>query len=177
MALIKILREQSAIGFDGKIVVQDKSLSQHLGNILLCAGTVVGCSFKKETGRKSLLNLLMQEFSEDSSLEYVVEPEVIGLELIQFELELSNLESEFRYLLEQTEKNKKLKPPGNKRVVINSDFVCRGAEIDPKEFDILCLISDFGKIQDIYENSFLYDFEVTNSLVSLRKKGALKVIS
>jgi len=177
MALIKTLREQSAIGFDGKIVVQDRNLSQHLGNILLCAGTLVGCSFNGERGKKSLLNLLMQEFSSSSSLEYIVEPEVIGLDLIQFEIDLSELEEDFKSILEQTEKNKKLKPPGNKRVVINSDFVCRGATIEPKEFDVLCLISDFGKIQDIYENSFLYEFEVTNALVSLRKKGALKVLS
>tara|TARA_Y100000590_G_scaffold469529_1_gene657852 strand:- start:289498 stop:290031 length:534 start_codon:yes stop_codon:yes gene_type:complete len=177
MALIKTLREQSAIGFDGKIIVQDKAMSQHLGSILLCAGTLVGCSFNGERGKKSLLNILMQEFSSNPSLDYVVEPEVIGLELIQFEIELNDLEEEFRNILEQTEKNKKLKPPGNKRVIVNSDFICRGANIEPKEFDVLCLISDFGKIQDIYENSFLYEFEVTNALVSLRKKGALKVLS
>lgn len=177
MAIIKILREQSAIGFDGKIIVQDQNLSQHLGQILICSGTIVGCNFLNKTGKKALINLLVQEFDPNKQMSYVVEPEVIALELIQFELEVPVLEEEIRSILEESKKNKKLRPPGDKRLVVNADFVCRGEDISSNEFDILCLISDFGKIQDVYDNTALLDFEVTDGLVSLRKKGALKVIA
>ena len=110
-------------------------------------------------------------------MSYVVEPEVIALELIQFELEVPVLEVEIKSILEESKRNEKLRPPGDKRLVVNADFVCRGEEISSNEFDILCLISDFGKIQDVYDNTALLDFEVTDGLVSLRKKGALKVIA
>lgn len=176
-AIFKTLREQSAIGFDGKLIFQDSSTGQQVGIILISNGLIVGANYNKIDGKKSLINLLVNEFSSESNYSHTVEPEVIGLDLFQFELTLDDLEIDFRNLYEKIEKFKKLKPPSNKRIVVDADFICRGSAIDAQEFDILCLISDFGKVEDIYKNSELFEFEVTNALVGLRKKGALKVLS
>lgn len=177
MNIFKILREQSAIGFDGKVIFQDSSTSRLLGEILMSSGKIVGCLYSGAIAKKALLNILYDDFSDNCSFNHVVEPEVISQGKHQLELKVSDLETEISALYEKIESTKKLRPPGNKRVMVNSDFVCRGAEISSKEFDILCTISDYGKISEIYLNSGLLAFEVTLALVSLRKKGALKVLS
>lgn len=176
-AIFRTLREQSAIGFDGKIIFLNADTGQQVGFILICNGLIVGASFNKQTGRKALINLLVEEFSSVLNLNHIVEPEVINVDTFQFEITLDELENDFRSLYEKIESSKKLRPPGNKRLLVDADFVCRGLKIDPFEFDLMCLISDFGKVEEIYNNSELLEFEVTNALVSLRKKGAIKVIS
>jgi hypothetical protein len=40
----------------------------------------------------------------------------------------------------------------------------------------MCTISDYSDVSEIYKNSKLLDFEITNALVNLRKKDALKVV-
>jgi hypothetical protein len=177
MSIFKILREQSAIGFDGRIVFQERNSSQFKGEVLVQNGDIYGCNYNGSIGKKALLNLAYDDFAEVVSFSYVVEPEVINQEKIQFELKVSDFEEEFRQVYEKIESCKKLKPPPNKRLLVNPDFICRGDNISASEFDVMCTISDFGKVSDIYKNSPLLEFEVTLSLVSLRKKGALKVVS
>ncbi|MFT6068691.1 MAG: hypothetical protein ACJAT2_003514 [Bacteriovoracaceae bacterium] len=177
MSIFKILREQSAIGFDGRIVFQGNDSGQLKGEVLVHNGDIVGCNYNGSSGKKALLNLAYEDFAELVKFSYIVEPEVIGQEKVQFEFALGDFENTFREVYEKIESSKKLKPPPGKRLIINPDFVCRGDKISASEFDILCTISDFGKVADIYKNSPLLDFEVTLGLVSLRKKGALKVVS
>ncbi len=177
MSIFKILREQSAIGFDGRIVFQGNDSGQLKGEVLVHSGDIVGCNYNGSSGKKALLNLAYEDFAEVAEFNYTVEPEVISQDKIQFESTLTDFEDSFREVYEKIKSSKKLKPPPGKRLVINSDFVCRGDKISATEFDILCTISDFGKVADIYKNSPLLDFEVTLGLVSLRKKGALKVVS
>jgi hypothetical protein len=177
MSIFKILREQSSIGFDGRIVFQGNDSGQLKGEILVHNGDIAGCNYNGASGKKALLNLAYEDFAEIVKFSYVVEPEVISQDKIQFEFGLNDFEQTFREVFEKIKSTKKLKPPSNKRLLINPDFVCRGEKISATEFDILCIISDFGKVSDIYRNSSLLDFEITLGLVSLRKKGALKVVS
>lgn len=177
MSIFKILREQSAIGFDGRIVFQGNDSGQLIGEILVQNGDLVGCNYNGSTGKKALLNLAYEDFAELVKFSYVVEPELISQDKIQFESSLNDFEDTFREVYQKIESSKKFRPPPTKRLLINPDFVCRGDKISSTEFDILCTISDFGKVSEIYKNSTLLDFEVTLGLVSLRKKGALKVVS
>lgn len=177
MGILKVLREQSAIGFNGRVVFREAASSRHLGNILIYSGSVVGCTFGEKTGKKALVSLFLEDFRNGNLYDIVVEPEVIDVESFQFEMELFKFEEELKVIIEKSEKNKKLKPPPDKRLLVNPDFVCRGDDISSSEFDLMCTISDFGKVSEIYKNSNLLEFEITDSLISLRKKGAIKVLS
>ncbi len=70
---------------------------------------------------------------------------------------------------------KKLRPPNGLRLVLNDEFVIKGGEIGQEEFGVMKVITDFNKVEDIYVNCPLQEHQITLALVSLRKKGALKV--
>ena len=70
---------------------------------------------------------------------------------------------------------KKLKPAMNLRLVIDPEVIVSHDEITPEEFDILSVLSEWCVVSDVYKYSKLMEFEVTNALVSLRKKRAIKV--
>jgi hypothetical protein len=76
---------------------------------------------------------------------------------------------------EEHNDSKRLRPPGELRVLIDPEFIETGDKPDSLEFNILKTMSTFNKVADIYQNCDLFDFEITKGLVSLRKKGAIKV--
>ena len=73
--------------------------------------------------------------------------------------------------------SKKLRPPGALKLVLNPNFIVEGQDVAPNEFDVLSAISDYSRVEDIYNHCPLMEYEVTQALVSLRRKGALKVVA
>lgn len=180
MALIKILKEQETFGFTGRINILDKSSGQFLGVIMQEEGVIVNARYRDGKGKKALFRLTIDDLKDDKSaqagLRFVVEPEVIEDADRSFELSVADYEVLARELYERSESSRKLRPSDDLRVALNSSFIVEGENVTWAEFDVMAVISDYPKIEDVYKHSQLYEFEVTSALVSLRKKGALKVL-
>ena len=174
-SLLHILEEQVQVGFTGKVNVLDKSTKQLFGNIALFEGSIVHCSFKGSLGLKSFYNIIIEEY-ENKLFDYVVEPEVVNESIKNIHFSFNHLKGKVLEVVNNYVESKSKRPPSNLKLVINANFISTGDNVTAQEYDLLSTISDFSKVDDIYKNSSLLDFEITNALVSLRKKQAIKVI-
>lgn len=174
--LIEVLDEQMAFLFTGRVNVLKKENGQLLGIVILKEGEIIFAKYGRILGIKGLGCLLIEDITRHN-LKFVVEPEVVEEVAVNIHEKLGNLPIRFKVLIKNTLDSLKLRPPDNLRLAINKDFILEGEEILPEEFDILCVISDFNKVFDIYKESPLFDYQITNVLVSLRRKKAVKVLS
>jgi hypothetical protein len=175
LSLFESLHEQVVFGFTGRVNVLKRSNSQFIAVVMLKDGKVVSAKYEQKVGRKAFFNLLMKDKIHEQEWKYVIEPELIGEESVHFSLNFEDIKKEFEELSIQFSKAHKLRPPKGIRLVINGDFILDGAGISATEFDILCLISEYSNVDEVYARSSLYEYEVTNALVTLRQKKALKV--
>ena len=175
--LINSIEEQSVITFTGKINVLKKENGQFIGVIYLKEGLIVQAEFQSTKGKKALFNLIFEDSDFHESFKYVVEPEAIEDKMIAFEytfeLFIKKADSRYKNYLEV----KPLKPPGHLKLSIVPKFISRDGDysVGPEEFQVLCDIIDNAEVENLYKKSALYDYQITRSLVSLRKKGALVV--
>lgn len=176
-ALLTILDEQSAMGFTGKVNVLKKENSQSYAVILILNGKVINCLAAARSGEKALLDLVVQDVSNVMKLKIIVEPEVVSEAEGVFSWSVDQVKKQSRLIYDNYINNKKLKPPAHLKLIINADFVVNGDDIVADEFDVLSAISDYSRVQDIYNNCPLLEYEVTRALVSLRRKGAIKVLA
>lgn len=176
MDLIKIVEEQTVFAFTGKINVLLKENNQYLGAIWQKDGFIVQAQLGDLKGKKALLRIVFDDLEAPDRLNFVVEPELVTQDPSQFELSYEDFYRELQRIYNDYQQCKKLRPADHLKLAVNGDFIVDGAGLSPEEFDLLCLISDYGLVGDLYAKSPLYDFEITNLLVSLRKKKALKVI-
>tara|TARA_R110002049_G_scaffold57306_3_gene157328 strand:+ start:50 stop:595 length:546 start_codon:yes stop_codon:yes gene_type:complete len=176
-ALLNILEEQSSMGFTGKINVLLKSNSQSFAVVLMLDGKIINCLAANKAGEKALLDLTFRDVSRANEFKIIVEPEVVTEDEGSFTWSVSDLKRKSRKVYESYLGNQKLKPPMSLKLLINSTFIIEGAKIDSHEFDVLSTISDYSRVEDIYSNCSLLEYEVTQALVGLRKKGAIKVLA
>lgn len=146
-----------------------------MGVIFIKDGDIVESEFTEVSGQKAFYRLVIQEFNPTANLKYIVEPELVN-KIRKIHYPYSVLKRKSSEVVTEYKKSIKLKPPGNLKVLIDESIVTNGTNVSETEFRLLNTISDYSKVSDIYKNSELLDFEITNSLVSLRKKRALKVI-
>ena len=173
--LIHILEEQVSVGFTGKINAQNKLSKQHLGFITILDGEIINCIYKGASSLKAFYSLCIDEF-ESKDLSYVVEPELVDGSRNNIHYPYSVLKRKIADVVEGYRKSNKNRPPGELKIIIKPEFITSGDGVSESEYSLLNTMSDFNRVDDIYKYSKLLDFEVTNSLVSLRKKNALKVI-
>lgn len=176
--LIPILDEQNAVGFTGKVNVLDASTKQLLGDVILLDGNIHASRYKGAEGLKAFFNLCVDEF-EQSDLTYIVEPELVDSRKKQIHYPYGILKRKIKDVIENYKASKALKPPAHIKVLINPDFINNenGENVTGEEFELLKTLSDYNLVSDFYKNCKLLDYEITNALVSLRKKNALKVIA
>jgi hypothetical protein len=172
---LNTLEDQIAVGFTGRINILDRSTKQYLGQVLLLEGSILHLEFQKLKGEKAFYTIYLKEY-ENATFSYVVEPELVDGVERSVHFPYSNLKQRLQKIVEDYEVGKQQKPPGNLKVLINPEFIKTGEPVTNQEFELLATISDYNMISDIYKNVDLLDYEVTMALVSLRKKGALKVI-
>ncbi len=173
MSLINSLTEQATFSFSGRINVLHAETKQFLGSIHMKDGLLVDSFYRGMEGRNSLFKILIEDMSDVLPLKFIVEPELI--EDGSFSYSVNDFKTEARKQYENYLASKKLKPPGHIKLLIKGDFVLHGAKVESSEFQVLKVISDYSRVDDIYRESGLMEYEVTNALVSLRKKGALRV--
>ncbi|MCO4794040.1 MAG: hypothetical protein KC493_10020 [Bacteriovoracaceae bacterium] len=173
MSLINSLTEQSTFSFTGRINVLHSKTKQYFGSIHLIDGKITESSYKGQTGKDTLYTILIEDMTDSTPLKFVVEPELI--EPGSFSYNVEEFKKDARTYYENFLATKKLKPPANLRLLVKGDFILAGPEVTGSEFQLLKIISDYSKVEDIYKESDQLEYQVTNSLVSLRKKGALRV--
>lgn len=173
--LIPILDEQHSVGFTGRVNVLDANTKQLLGDIIIHEGQIYLSRYKGSDGLKAFFNLCVDEF-ENFDLQYVVEPELVDIAKRQIHYPFGVLKRKIAEVVENYKTSKSSRPPENLKILIKSDFISDGEAITGEEFDLLCTLSDFNTVSDLYKHCKLLDYEITNSLVSLRKKNALTVV-
>lgn len=176
MSVVELIEEQSSFGFTGRINVLKEADRQFLGVILLQNGKIVSSQFAKKTGTKALFSLIVCDLEGLEGFRLVVEPEIVDDSDIEFRLDFSDLKRQAQKIYQEHNDNKRLRPPEGLRILINPVFVESGDKPDSTEFLVLKSMTTYSKISDIYRDCDLFDFEITKALVSLRKKGAIKVL-
>lgn len=173
--LIPILDEQVAVKFTGKVNIINSNSKQNLGQIIIIDGEICEATYLGNKGIKGFYNLYLDEF-DNKPLSFISEPEMITKSAQNIPYPYSILKQKLVQLASGYAATRNLKPAKDLKLLINSEFIEGGTEISANEFKVMCTLSDYNLVKDIYQNCDLLDFEITNTLVSLRKKGALKVI-
>jgi hypothetical protein len=170
-----IIEEQIAVRFTGKINIQVQPTSQHLGHIFLAEGDIIQVSYKSHEGLKAFYSIFI-DIEDGGHYNLVVEPEVAEGVSRNIHYPYKVLTGKVNKLVENYRVSAKNRPPNAVKLTINSDFIKEGDDVTANEFDVLCTLSDFNRVGDIYQHTNLIEFEVTEALVSLRKKNAIKVL-
>ena len=174
MSLIYKIEEQLSIGFTGKVNVLDKKNHQFMGDVIFREGKIIGCHYNNFKGPQALLYIIISDVVSEYNFYFVVEPEMIRGEgrVINFDY-IKNRASE---IVRQFYSSKALRPPEEIRTLVQKKFIISGANINFQEFQVLCAITDCATIKEVYSAVEFHEYETTNALVSLRKKGAVKVV-
>lgn len=171
-----VIEEQQSVRFTGKVNVLAAFNRQFLGHILFKDGEVIHVTFNRQSGIKAFYQLIIQEYSLQS-FEYVVEPEVVDEKQRQIHYPFAVIKKKMADVLKQYRESLKVRPPENIKIIIDSGFMEDSLPVTPQEFEVLEALTEWNGPIDIYQNCQLMDHEITLALVSLRKKGALKIIA
>jgi hypothetical protein len=172
--IFTFLDDQAVVGFTGYINFLDPKSSQLIGTIFYMGGRILGSKYGSFSSHKGLINLLIR--LTESEYRVVLEPGIIGKTDRKLNLSVKVLEKEFELVFTEYLKSKDLKPPKDLTLVVSPEYFTAQKPLTIPEFDLLTTIVDYSKVEDVYKNSQLLDFEITNILVSLRKKEAIKVL-
>ena len=176
MSLLKNISENLKIGFSGRINILSGERSQFMGAVYLDEGMVVNAIYSGAQGERALKKLILDDGTGLVDFKVVVEPELISESSYIFKMNLDDFERFCELFLRETSACKVLKPGEGVKLMVSPSAVVSDLKLGTNEFKVLSLISDFSLVREIYQNTELFDFEVTNALVSLRKKGAIKVL-
>lgn len=169
-----VIEEQMAVRFTGKVNVLSTFNRQFLGHLVFKDGELYQVTFSGHKGLKAFYNLIIQEYSLKSH-DYIVEPELVEEKDRQIHYPFSIIRSKLAGVLKLHREALKLRPPENVKITIDPAFIESDVEIGVEEFKVLETLTEWNLPFDIYQNCELLDHEITLSLVSLRKKGVLKI--
>jgi hypothetical protein len=173
--LIETLREQSEVGFTGKVNLLRPSTKQYHGSCVFQDGELIHVNYRSLDGMKGFYKLFI-DASEGVDIEGIVEPEIVDHFVQNIHYPLTKLVQNLKGVLIKYHETKDQKPPVGVKLMVKPEFFASEHEITSEEFDLMCTISDYSDVSEIYKKSKLLDFEITNALVNLRKKDALKVV-
>lgn len=174
MGLLEIVKEQIDFGFTGKVNILS-SRSQFLGAIFLKEGLIVGAQFHGQTGIKALKKAVFEDVDSKDVYKFVVEPEIVDESHMQFSVEFEILKKDIQKEYESYRESKKLRPPQHLVLVIAPEIVVSKEEVSYSEFKVLEVMTEYNKVSDIYDKCSLEEYEITQALVDLRRKKAIKV--
>ncbi|MGZ3789530.1 MAG: hypothetical protein ACXVLQ_13465 [Bacteriovorax sp.] len=172
---MEVLKEQTSFGFTGKVNLLLPDNGQFQGVIYLQEGALVGANFGQLKGKKALYKMIFEDVESSSHFKFIVEPELVSVEHVNMKLSFEEVRSEAQGIYQKYVQAKKLRPAMTLKLVVDPEIIVNNQELTPEEFDILSVLSEWSTVADIYKHSRLMEFEVTNALVSLRKKRAIKV--
>ena len=174
MKLVETILENMTISFSGRINVLSEQTKQFIGSIVLSDGVLVDASFGQVDGKKALANLLMESRS-NFGMSIVSEPELISESDFSFNMAEQDFFKFKNDYFEQYELLRKLRPSNGLVLSLNSKKLDIYTPLSFAEFDAMKLILSNGSVGEVYNNSKMLEFDVTKSLISLRKKGIILV--
>lgn len=175
IAFFRTLDDQSAVRFTGRVNILDRLTRQLLGEVVLRDGEIWRCSFKGTIGLKAFFNIVISDYSGELQ-DFIVEPEIIREEDRHIHypypvLKKRALEVSVRYAAAA-----RMRPPGHLKLIVRPEFLEEVEDVSEAEFRLLCSLTSWNSVDEVYQNCQLLDYEITESLVSLRKKKALQVV-
>lgn len=173
--LLDTLKDQAAFGFTGKINVLLASTGQFQGVIYQQEGFIVGAQFAQLKDKKALFKMIFEDVESSTHFKFIVEPEVLKPEVVSFNKSFDEIKLEAETIYQRYLSAKKLKPAPHLKLMIDPEVIVNQTEITPEEYDILSVLAEWCRVSDVYKYSKLMEFDVTNALVSLRRKKAIKV--
>ncbi|MDO9181277.1 MAG: hypothetical protein Q7U04_02660 [Bacteriovorax sp.] len=172
---MEVLKDQAAFGFTGKINLLLASNGQFQGVVYQHEGFIVGAHYGQLKGKKSLYKMIFEDVESAARFKFIVEPELIAPEFFSIKMSFDEVKFEAQGIYQKYIQARKLKPNASLRLVVDPEIIINSTEITSDEFDILSVLAEWCTVADIYKYSRLMEFEITNALVSLRKKRAIKV--
>ena len=174
MSLIYKIEEQLSMGFTGKLNVLDKNSRQFMGEVFFREGEIIGCQYGNYQGLQGLLYVIISDVVSEYDFHFVIEPEMISESgrMINFDY----IKERASEIVRQFYFSKKLRPPKDIRLLVQKNFILSGEDINFQEFQILCAITECAVVGELYNAVEFHEYEITNALVSLRKKGAVMVV-
>lgn len=169
------LDEQASVSFTGRINVLHKTTKQHLGHLFMIEGHVVNCYYKGHQEMKAFHALVVDNFIL-APLHFIVEPELIDLKEKRIHFPYSVLKRKSCEILAESVESQKHRPPSHLKLLPLGDFIESKTIITPEEYDVLSVMTEWSKVDEIYQNCPLLEHQITNALVSLRQKKAIKVM-
>ena len=171
----EFIEEELALEFNGKISIRSKKDKTLLGSIIINNGVMWNAAY----GGKASMNAIFHIYIDDmnSLIEYKTNPEIIEDSEQNIHYPFGVIKKKIAEKFELYQKSLKNRPPDGVRLMINSDFIATGDKVSSEEFVTLSIVSDYNLVRDIYKNCQLFESDITMALVSLRKKGALKVLA
>jgi hypothetical protein len=174
--VLGVVEEQIAVQFTGKVNILATFNRQFLGHILFKNGEIIQVLFGPHAGLKAFYRLLIQEHALQS-FDYIVEPELVEERQRQIHYPYTVLKNKIAGIMKAYQDSLKLKPPENVKILIDAAFIASSLPVSTEEFEVLITLTEWNNPYDIYQHCYLMDHEITVALVSLRKKGALRILA
>lgn len=171
----RVLDEQTAVAFTGRVNILERTTRQTLGVIVLREGQIYRATYRGGKGLKAFYNIVLEGFQLVPQ-DFIIEPEIIAESERQIHFPYTVLKSRTEEVLERFQLVAGLRPPEHLKLVTREEFLESDSEVTENEFLVLCTLSEWSLVRDLYANCQRLDFEITEALVSLRKKNALSVI-
>lgn len=177
LPLFDSLDEQTSVRFTGRLNVLDRLSRQLIGLVILKDGEILRCDYRGVFGLKAFYNMAI-ESAQLVLQDFVVEPEIIGTDLREIHFDYPVLKARAKQAIERFMQHSAHRPPDALRLMVRPDFISTKQDpISDTEFRVLCSLTEWSKVEDLYRNCPLQDYEITEALVNLRKKEAIKTIA
>lgn len=173
--IIQVLDEQASVGFTGRVNALSSKDSRVLGVIEFEDGEILNTRYNSGSGLKAFYNYVINALEAPKAFRIVVEPELSrGEKRIHFPY--SVLKRKVLEVAKEYQKSKALRPPDGVKLYVKPEFISSGQVVTGEEFETMKSIAEYNHVKEIYKKCDLPDYQITNALVSLRKKNALSVV-
>lgn len=167
--------EQSLVCFTGKLNVLSLQDNKYVGDIIFHEGEIINAHYSVVDGFKALMKLCVLT-SEPNIYKSIIEPELIDTKARKIDIPIGNLKRKITEAFDKYKESEKFRPPSKMKLLPKVDVISFEIDITPTEYSVLCTLSDYNLVDDVYNNNELLDYEITQALVTLRKKEIIKVV-
>jgi len=175
MRIFDIIEDQRIVNFTGKLNILKKTSGESVGTIIFFDGEIINTEFRSMSPLRGLIHLCIESETEEN-IKFIVEPELIEINSKKITMPFSVIKKKINTSFNKFIEAKSLRPPNNLKILPKPDIMRSEEIVSPDEFSILCTLSDYNNVSDIYIHNELMEYEITNALISLRKKNAIKLV-
>lgn len=175
MNFIETIEEHSLLNFTGRINILQGDSRKFCGAVYLLSGDIVYAQYLGNISTASIYKIIYDDIKH-GDLSFMPEPEVIDASMVIISITIDEIKAGARSYIEAIQKLSKHKIPENLSLDVNrSVFDLENVTYD--ELHTLTLVSEFNKVLDITKNSDMDKSRILTSLIGLREKKALRVVS